>query len=146
MTVSRPGCQNARTASAQLAVAEIRHAEIFQVAPERRRVGLDRVRGHSQVARAVIGAGAEIDRAFEGNAEEDDAGARVRIPTRDEPRISRLHGENLIQGSGGSIVRPSQPSPRGFAPQLELPRARGRVSQRSRWAPIAALLNEVVVG
>src|SRR5258707_15761112 len=37
-------------------------------------------------------------------------------------------------------VQLSQPSPRGFAPQLELPRACGRGRQRSRWALIGGLL------
>ena len=34
----------------------------------------------------------------------------------------------------------SQPSPRGFAPQLERPRASSQGSQRSRWALIGALV------
>jgi hypothetical protein len=63
-----------RGALGQLAVADVREAEVFQVALERRRVGLDRVGGEPEIARAGIRALAEVDAPFEGDPVDDDAG------------------------------------------------------------------------
>ena len=82
-----PGQLLTGAATAQLTVAQVRHADILQIALQGGRVGLDGVRGDPEVPRAVVGSGAEVDGAFEGNAEEDDAGVRVRSPARDEAWI-----------------------------------------------------------
>jgi hypothetical protein len=63
-----------RGALGQLAVADVREAQVFQVALERRRVGLDRVGGEAEIARAGICALAEVDAPFEGDPVDDDAG------------------------------------------------------------------------
>jgi hypothetical protein len=64
----------------QLAVADVRQAEVFQIPLERGRVRLDRVRGDAQIARAGVRTLAEIDAPFEGDAVDDDAGlGEVRL-------------------------------------------------------------------
>ena len=86
----RPGRQNRRISSrarascsrgravAQLAVAQVGDGQVFEVAAEERRVGLDGVGGQPELAGAVVGAAAEVDAAFEGDAEEDDPGRPAR--------------------------------------------------------------------
>ena len=76
-------------AIAQLAVAQIGDGEVLQVAPEERGVGLDGVGGEPELAGAVVGAAPEVDAAFEGDAEEDDPGAREGGPAGDEAGLSR---------------------------------------------------------
>jgi hypothetical protein len=63
-----------RGAFRQLAVADVRELEVFEVSLEGRRVRLDRVGGEAEVPRPGIGALAEVDAAFEGDAVDDDAG------------------------------------------------------------------------
>ena len=101
-----PGQPLAGAAATELAVAQVGHAEVFQIPLEEGRISLDGVRGDPEVARPLVGSRAEVDRALEGNAEEDDAGRRVRSPARDEAWVCRFHGENLMQaGEKGPDAR-----------------------------------------
>jgi hypothetical protein len=63
-----------RVAFRQLAVADVREVEVFEVSLEGGRVRLDRVGGKAEVARPGVGALAEVDAPFEGDAVDDDAG------------------------------------------------------------------------
>jgi hypothetical protein len=94
--LASPGQPLTGATTTELAVAEVGHADILQIAPQDRRVGLDGVRGDPEVARTVVGAGAEVDGAFEGNAKDDDAGVRVRSPARDEAWVGLLHLDTKI--------------------------------------------------
>jgi len=75
-----------RGAVGQLAVADVGQGEVFEVAFGPRRVGLDGVRGQAEVARAAVGALAQVDPAFEGDAVDDDATVGERPVAGDEPR------------------------------------------------------------
>jgi hypothetical protein len=82
-----PGCVELpawRGAVGQLAVTDVREGEVFQVALEDRGVGLDRIGGDTEVARAGVGALAEVDAPFEGDAVDDDAGLGEARPAGDE--------------------------------------------------------------
>src|SRR5262249_4477646 len=107
--------------------------------------GLDRVGRHSQVTRAVIRAGAEIDRAFEGNAEEDDACLRIRLPARNKPRLSRFHCENATQAVEKGPAARRRPKPPGEAYFLYV-QPGGEGANEADGPLSAACLNEVVVG
>src|SRR5215470_12480475 len=80
----------ARRARAELAVAEIGHLEVFEIAVEGGRVSLDRVGGDPELARPMIGSPPEVDRAFEGNAEDDVARLGIGWAAGDEAWIGRL--------------------------------------------------------
>jgi len=67
-------------------VADVGQGEVFEVAFGPRRVGLDGVRGQAEVARATVGALAQVDPAFEGDAVDDDATVGERPVAGDEPR------------------------------------------------------------
>ena len=76
-------------AGAQLAVTEVGHGEVVQVAVENGGVRLDGVRRDPEMARAVVGALPEVDRALERDTEDGDPGVGQRRPAGDEAGISR---------------------------------------------------------
>jgi hypothetical protein len=78
----RPG----RGALGQHAVADVRQRQVFEVALEHRRVGLDGVGGEAEVPRPGVGALPEIDAALERDAVDDDAGLAEARVTGDEAR------------------------------------------------------------
>jgi hypothetical protein len=73
-----------RGAVGQLAVADVGQGEVFEIALGPRRVGLDGVGGQAQVARAAVGAFAQVDPALERDAVDDDATVGERPVARDE--------------------------------------------------------------
>jgi len=75
-----------RGAVGELAVADVGQRQVFQVALGPRRVGLDRVGGQAEVARAAVGALAQVDPAFERDAVDDDATVGERPVAGDEAR------------------------------------------------------------
>jgi hypothetical protein len=75
-----------RGAVGQLAVADVGQRQVFEVALGPRGIGLDGVGGQAEVARASVGALAQVDPAFEGDAVDDDAAVRERAVAGDEPR------------------------------------------------------------
>src|SRR5581483_8998752 len=76
-------------AVAQLAVPQVGDGQVLQVEAEERRVRLDRVGGQPELAGAAVGPTAEVDPAFERDAEEDDPGLREGGPAGDEAGIGR---------------------------------------------------------
>src|SRR5262249_56397232 len=98
----------ARRARAELAVAEVGHPEVFEIPVKGGRVGLDRVGGDPELARPMTGSAPEVDRAFEGNAEDDEAGRRVGRAAGGETGVGRL--------SRGTRPTPPGRRPPGPAP------------------------------
>jgi hypothetical protein len=68
----------------QLAVADVGQRQVLEVALGPRRVGLDGVGGQAKVTWAAVGALAQVDPAFEGDAIDDDATVGERPVARDE--------------------------------------------------------------
>src|SRR5207245_8406542 len=72
-------------------VADVGDRQVFEVARERRRVGLDRLGAEPDVERARVGALAEVHPPLERNAVDDDASVSERKPAADEGRRDRAH-------------------------------------------------------
>jgi len=75
-----------RGAVGQLAVTDVGQGEVFEIALGPRRVGLDRIGGQAEVARAAVRTLAQIDPALERDAVDDDATVGKRPVAGDEPR------------------------------------------------------------
>ena len=109
-----------RRAVGQLAVPEVGEGQILQVEPERGGVRLDGVRGQPEVARAAVGALAEVHAALEGNSVERDGGL----------------GEGPVAGDERGCCRSHGAPPRRRPPRRDPPRRGGRWRRgRSRCAP-----------
>jgi hypothetical protein len=74
-----------RCAVGEHAVADVGQRQILEVAVEDRRVRLDGIRREAEIARAGVGALAEVDAALEGDAVDDDAGLVEARFAGDEP-------------------------------------------------------------
>jgi hypothetical protein len=70
----------------ELAVADVGQREVFEIPLGPWRVGLDRIGGQTEVARAAVGALAQVDPALERDAVDDDATVGKRPVAGDEPR------------------------------------------------------------
>lgn len=73
-----------RGAVGERAVADVGQGQVLEVAVEERRVGLDGVRGEAKVAGPSVRPLAEVDPAFERDAEDDDPGVRQATLAGDE--------------------------------------------------------------
>jgi hypothetical protein len=75
----------------QLAVADVGDRQVFEIALQHRRVGLDRLGAEPDVERARVGALAKVHPPLERNAVDDDAGVSKGKAAADERRRDRAH-------------------------------------------------------
>ena len=80
-----------RHAVGELAVADVGDRQVFEIARERRRVGLDRLGAEPDVERARVGALSQIYPPLERNPVDDDAGVSEGKMAADERRRDRTH-------------------------------------------------------
>src|SRR5438309_6563091 len=93
-----------RRAGGELAVADVGDSQVFQVAGERGRVGLDRLGAEPDVERTGVGALAEVHPALERDAVDDDTGVGEGEVTADEARRHCTHEFFVTLASRRSIA------------------------------------------
>src|SRR5438093_5779911 len=125
-----------RGAVGKLAVTDVGDRQILEVARERGRVRLDRLRAEPDVERARVGALAEVHPALERNAEDDDAGVSERKAAADERRRYRAHESLATLAARRRIASGNygaSSAPRGRTRRVRAPRApRAPDSARAR--------------